>query len=174
MMQLRFRPVALADAEAVAEVRVRTWQAAYAGLLPAGFLDAMDVELNADRFRQRLASPATPTNDWLLEVDGHVAGWAHIQPASRDQDAIEGVAELCALYVLPRYWGMGLGHSMMERLSTVLRDQGAHEITLWVLADNVQARRFYARQGFRADGHTKEVSLVEGLSLMEVRYRRAI
>lgn len=41
----------LADCAAVAEIRVRGWQRAYAGLIPRAYLDAMDVIRDAERRR---------------------------------------------------------------------------------------------------------------------------
>jgi hypothetical protein len=41
-VSLRIRPAVPDDAAAIAVVRVRSWQAAYAGLVPSGVLDSMD------------------------------------------------------------------------------------------------------------------------------------
>jgi hypothetical protein len=47
--------------------------------------------------------------------------------------------------------------------------QLTHPVALWVLRDNVRARRFYERAGFIADGTEKAADLV-GHQLREVRY----
>ena len=174
MSRAVIRRVDVADADAVALVRVRSWQAAYAGLLPASYLDAMDVAHNADLFRRRLSAPAVHSDDWLVEWEGQIVGWGNIQSTSRDEDAEPGCAELIALYVLPSHWGYGLGHRMMHHLMAVLADVGSKRVTLWVLEGNQRARAFYERQGFEVDGRRKEVSLLEGVVLCEVSYQRAL
>jgi len=153
---------------------VRSWQAAYAGLLPAPFLEAMDVEINAAKFRERLSSATPLSEDWLLEVDGVVVGWANCLSMTRDPDGEASVSEIAAIYLVPSVWGQGLGLSMLTCLVDGLAEAGTRVVTLWVLESNQRARRFYERQGFVPDGLTKEVSIVEGVVLNEVRYRRAL
>jgi hypothetical protein len=43
----------LADCDRVAEIRVRGWQSAYAGLMPQSYLDALSVTEDAARHRAR-------------------------------------------------------------------------------------------------------------------------
>ena len=43
--------------------------------------------------------------------------------------------------------------------------------SLWVLADNERARRFYKRHGFEPDG-VEKIEEIGGKPLTEVRYRR--
>jgi hypothetical protein len=43
----------------------------------------------------------------------------------------------------------------MSAVTECLTDLDYVELTLWVLADNVRARRFYAAVGFRPDGVAK-------------------
>ncbi|RAS29045.1 hypothetical protein BCL80_107157 [Streptomyces avidinii] len=47
------------------------------------------------------------------------------------------------------------------------------DITLWVLKENVRARRFYERAGFRPDG-AEETFEAGGARVPEVRYTRPL
>jgi hypothetical protein len=47
------RPMREGDIEAVSAVRVTSWKAAYAGLVPAGYLDRMSVTEDARKRRER-------------------------------------------------------------------------------------------------------------------------
>ena len=60
-------------------------------------------------------------------------------------------------------------HGMREELER----RGFRNATLWVLASNDRARRFYEREGWEADGATKvdEFGTVE---MREVRYARRL
>ena len=76
------------------------------------------------------------------------------------------------MYVHPGHWGHGVGRALMEHAVAELTADRFAPLVLWVLEDNLQARRFYERQGFRADGgrHLFEVA---GVWLPELRYRRS-
>jgi hypothetical protein len=60
-------------------------------------------------------------------------------------------------------------HVTVGRLATV----GYGQVTLWVLASNARARRFYEAAGLRPDGAVK-VDDSRGFALSEVRYRRSL
>ena len=137
------------DALAVETVRLTTWRAAYAGLVPAAFLDGLTP-------RERPALPGVTT---LLATDPDPVGMASYGP-SRDDDR-DGL-ELYALYVLPERWGTGLGHDLLGRTGDVR--------SLWVLEGNARARRFYEAHGFRPDGTVKVLDL--GAPVTEVRLVR--
>ncbi len=162
------RPVAVADVEAVARLHVVVWQTAYRGLLPDAYLDAISVERRAAMWRQLVERQVSPA--LVAEQDGCIVGFVLGGP-SRDDDAQPGVTgEIMAIYVTPDRWGAGAGAQLMQAALAVLCDQGFHEVTLWVLRDNVRARRFYEVAGFEPDGGEK-VEMQSGVSFDEVRYR---
>lgn len=130
------RQAAPADARAIAEVHVRSWRAAYRGLLPDGLLDALSVEDRARGWSARLGAGVGVT--LVAEEDGAVVGFATLIDR-----------ELAALYVDPDRVRRGIGGELMrEALATA----GEGEVTLWTLADNEPALRFYERFGFERDG----------------------
>ena len=73
-------------------------------------------------------------------------------------------AEIISVHTLPSSWGTGLGAAMMEE---ALKQIGDRRVFLWVFKDNIRARRFYEKQGFRWDG-AERVSQFDGA--LEVRY----
>jgi GNAT superfamily N-acetyltransferase len=168
------------DAEQLAVVHVRSWQGAYRGLLPQPFLDGLDPAGRAGRWRRVLADEARPDPSrpdqagTLAGVrDGQVRGFAHFGP-SRDADAGRPPAgELYAIYVLPEAWGTGLGRELMAAAGDGLAAAGYEQATLWVLAGNARARRFYDRAGWVADGSQKRDEIA-GVGVTEVRYRRPL
>ena len=73
-------------------------------------------------------------------------------------------AEIVAVHTLPESWGTGLGGAM---LTAALQQIGNRPVFLWAFRENIRARRFYEKQGFRWDG-TERVSEFDGA--LEVRY----
>ena len=158
------------DEHAIAEVHVRTWQAAYRGDVPDPVLDNLSIERRAQAWSQIIAKSALPTGAFVVEDAGEVVGFAHIAH-SRDGDAGEYVGELTAIYVSRPHWGSGAGTLLLETAVAGLRERGFSEATLWVLETNERARRFYESAGWELDGAVK-IDERDGFQLHEVRYRR--
>ncbi|MYV52141.1 GNAT family N-acetyltransferase [Streptomyces sp. SID3212] len=159
-----------ADCEAVAEIRVRGWQYAYAGLMPKPFLDAMSVEKETVRRRAYLTEPTPGVLNLVAEHAGRVVGWGCSGPC-RDEDVPAGTAEVYALYVRPDRIATGVGRALMDALTAAAGEAGHGALVLWVLKENDRARRFYTRSGLAPDG-AEEPFDVAGTHVPEVRYTR--
>lgn len=168
-MNVRVRDMTDDDCEAVATIRVRGWQHAYAGLMPQSHLDAMSVEKDAVKRRESLAMGGLLTNV-VAEREGEVVGWGCYGP-SRDEGA--GNCELYAIYVLPEQLSLGIGRALLDELTGRAVAAGFPRMLLWVLKENARARRFYERAGFAPDG-AEEPFDVEGVTIPEVRYAREL
>ena len=159
-----------ADAHAVATMHVGTWQAAYRGIIPDPFLDAMDVVARARRYSFDRRGPADPVT-WIAADGDRVVGMVSVGP-SRDEDLAE-LGEVLALYVSPERWRSGAGTQLLARAEALLIDAGFREALLWVLRDNDRARRFYEAAGWLADGRAKTVE-IGGREVVEIRYRKSL
>ncbi|MFJ1597349.1 GNAT family N-acetyltransferase [Streptomyces sp. NPDC088261] len=161
-----------ADCEAVAEIRVRGWQHAYAGLMPKPFLDAMSVEKETVRRRAYLTEPTPGVLNLVAEDAGRVVGWGCSGPC-RDEDVPAGTAEVYALYVRPDRIATGVGRALMNALTAAAEEAGHETLVLWVLKENDRARRFYTRSGLAPDG-AEEPYDAAGTPVPEVRYARPL
>ena len=74
-------PAGPGDADALAKLHVETWRETYAGLLPAGYLGAMDVKRHAKRWRAQLAASVKPAPVLGRRTTGEV--WSDTAPAGR-------------------------------------------------------------------------------------------
>ena len=153
------------DAQGVAEVHVGTWQQAYRGLVPDDFLDALDVDRRVEAYAQHRVLEDADRPLYVAELDGTIVGFANVGP-SRDEDRN---GEVYAIYVEASHWDHGVGRDLMVVAVGWLAERYA-ESTLWVLAGNDRARRFYEKGGWRFDGTTKDDDR-GSFVLREVRYR---
>jgi GNAT superfamily N-acetyltransferase len=64
---------------------------------------------------------------------------------------------LDGLYVVPELWGTGLADELHGRALDLVGALGSASCKLWVLEDNIRARRFYERRGWRENGETRVV-----------------
>ena len=158
----------------IAIVHVRSWQAAYRGLVPQDYLDSLDAEQRRPVWERIVGEAEWPRAGTLVAEEGkNVVGFASICPARDDDKEPANAGELAAIYLLPEAWGKGLGRELMISALSALSDAGFGEATLWVLDTNSRARRFYEAAGWHADGAVKQDAR-RGFVLNEVRYRRAL
>ena len=153
------------DVAAIADVNVRSWQAAYRGLIPDAFLDGLRADAVAARWRQVLGQEIHDVA--VCEQGGRVVGFTSVGRL-RDGDAAADTGELLTLYLDPAVWRRGLGRQLMAWALDTARERRWLRMILWVLRDNLAARRFYEAAGFRADGATRERTF--GGPIVEVRY----
>jgi ribosomal protein S18 acetylase RimI-like enzyme len=159
------RRARVGDAGAIAGIHVRTWRDAYAGMVPADFLESLSEERREAFWREQLLSGNAVT--LVAEAGGEVAGWVTGGP-SREAD-LPAALEVYAIYVSRRHWRRGLGRRLIGELEAALPCSG--EVVLWVLVDNEPAIRFYRSLGFEPDGRAKTVS-IGGADLAETRFFR--
>jgi GNAT superfamily N-acetyltransferase len=164
------RPAEPSDAASVAGMHVRSWQAAYRGLLPDEYLDGLRPEDRAGMYAFGDLGPGRPATIVAVE-QGIIRGFATIGP-SRDADQ-QGAGELRSLNVDPDRWGAGIGRALMEAARGGLVRRGFAEAGLWVLVGNERADRFYRFDGWVPDGSRREDE-VWGVAVDEARYRRSL
>lgn len=145
----RIRDASPEDALAIAGVHVRSWQAAYRGLIDDDFLDRLRPEERAARYEFGAERAEAPRTIVALE-DREIIGFATTGPC-RDEDAREA-GELYALYVDPPRWRSGAGRLLLAEATERMRRENLREAVLWVLRGNERAEHFYELGGWRRDG----------------------
>jgi GNAT superfamily N-acetyltransferase len=155
------------DADSIASLQERGWQAAYRHVFPVEELDRGGF-IKASRWRVRLDQPPDGWSTFVVEHEGRVVGFTAVGP-SRDQREL---GELYAIYVDPDAWSTGAGRALLEHGERTLAAL-YEEATLWVLEDNPRARRFYELGGWSPDGDRKAEERW-GVRAPEVRYRKRL
>jgi ribosomal protein S18 acetylase RimI-like enzyme len=170
-MEILVRRATPEDAAALAAVEVTSWRAAYHGLIPDALFDNLSVEEKTERGRRNLFKHGACGRKRVVVAlrDAKVIGFVRVGPVL---DASE-VGLVYLLYVLPAYWGCGVGSTLMNAAMGELQALGMQEALLWVLRDNRRARRFYEGLGWRQDGRTSSEDY-GGVALEALCYRRAV
>ena len=162
-----------ADAQAIAGVHVRSWKAAYPGLVPQDFLDSLTPEARVGPWREILSSPPCASEATLVlvaEPSEEIVGFANYG-ASRDGDVdVSSVGEVRALYLDPSEWGRGSCGVLLAAAVGEVSVGGYGTATLWVLGTNARARRFYEKLGWQPDG-TSKLHDWKAFVATDVRYR---
>jgi GNAT superfamily N-acetyltransferase len=121
-----------------------------------------------------------------IQREASMAGFAHIFPPERypypdadvrrglyeqlqdgenvvlidDEDcgfALVGPGWLRRLFIRERAWGTGVAEVLHAASLATLRAQGTSSASLWCLAENARARRFYEKHGWRYNGSKRAV-----------------
>ena len=160
------------DALHIAAVHVETWRTAYPRVLPASVLAGLSVE--AERAEWERILSRSPTETWVGLIEGVMVGWASLGPPRDDDLDASVVQELYGLYLLPRFWGRGVGWALCETAEDRMGERGAQTAVLWVHEQNQRARRFYERRGYHLETAKPKALVYEGIQASAVRYRKAL
>lgn len=147
----------------------------YRGFAPPGWRPP-DVTADREQSRQLLEDPAT----WALlalargVAVGHVSFFPGRERSAgaaagswRVRPVIPGLAHLWQLFVLPEWWGRGVGPLLHDAATAEMRAGGYTSARLFTPSRHVRARRFYERREWRVTGEEWNDSL--GLMLTEYR-----
>jgi GNAT superfamily N-acetyltransferase len=175
----RTRTAGAEDAGAVAEIKVTSWRAGYAGIVPVAVLAALDVDEVTAQWQQILGDAASKGQRTVLVTNGaqEVGGFASVGPyqleqadepdrADRDPDG-----ELMACYLHPDWWGRGAADPLIAAAESALAALSHRVAGLWVFEENSRARRFYERNGWEADG-VRRHNPIGGVNVPRLRYRK--
>jgi GNAT superfamily N-acetyltransferase len=167
-MNVAIRLASPSDAPGMAEVHMRSWEAAYKDIVPAAYIR----EKNAARpaMYNRIFTDEN-TDFYVIQLDGKTVGIMRIAPP-QDEDAGDNTCEIHCLYLHPDVFRMGIGTKAMEFAFNKARGSGKTAMTVWAWDDNVNAVRFYEKCGFIADGKT--MSTEYGKENGRIRMKRGL
>ncbi|HBA48712.1 MAG TPA: N-acetyltransferase [Lachnospiraceae bacterium] len=97
----------------------------------------------------------------LLYDDGIVKGVINGRPKDGQ------IMEITEFYVDPFFVGQGIGTLLMKYMIRQTKEKGYRKIILWVIKDNVRARKFYEMNGFVNSGKT---CIIEGTTKEDCCY----
>lgn len=148
---------------AISRVYEESWRAAYQGLLPQAYLDAIPAGYWVPYLQQA-------GRECLLLLDGsQIVGTVSYCRSRLPELAKWG--EIISIYLLPAYWGKGYGRMLFAAAAEELEKMGCQGLFLWVLEGNRRAERFYQRMGLHPHASYLE-DTIGGMAVREVQYRR--
>jgi ribosomal protein S18 acetylase RimI-like enzyme len=161
------RPAGVQDARGIAQVHVSAWREAYVEILPADYLSTVSVAAREEAWKKMLSQRAPHV--LVAEIKDDIVGFVSYA-RSRDEDSTPETGEISAIYVAAARWSSGVGRSLWLEAKKGLSRQGYVTVTVWVLADNARAIRFYECAGLRVDQDATRQITIGGRVLGEFRY----
>lgn len=147
-MNITIRTATIEDVPGMAAVRVVTWQKAYAGIVPAEYLNQLSIERSIEGWRKNLFLQPDPNDVCFVaeNENGQIIGFA-IGGAERDGDPVYR-AEIFAIYILTEYHHLGIGRLLVKHSVKALQQKGFNNLIIWALTANPNVK-FYESLGGR-------------------------
>jgi ribosomal protein S18 acetylase RimI-like enzyme len=157
-----------ADALEMADIIMRSWEAAYKDIIPAEYIR----EKNATRpaLYKRVITDEN-TESYVIQYNGKTVGIMRVA-APQDDDMGDNAYELHYIYLHPDFFRMGIGTQAMKFAFNIACRLRKTEMTVWVFAENTNTIKFYEKCGFVPDGKTKIHDM--GKSMGSIRMRRGL
>ena len=171
MPAIDYRAATADDAAAIGALHVASWCETYAGLLPQDMLDGLSPESRSAMWAAVLEAPGAPDASRVFVAQGSVgivgfgACGGQRDTAMRER-GFNG--EVGAIYVLRSHQRAAVGRSLMGLMARDLIARRLASASLWVLRDNMGARRFYEGLGGSLIG--EKMVAAGDASLPEVAY----
>ena len=97
---------------------------------------------------------------WVAVNDGHVIGWAGLQPVSI-RKVYEGVVEV-TIYVHNDSAGKGIGTALMKHLIEESEKNGIWTLYASIFPENTISIRLHVSHGFREIGYREKIGKLDG------------
>jgi GNAT superfamily N-acetyltransferase len=179
------RPARPDDAGEIARIQLSTWQTAYRRLLPRHVLDQLDADWMAQRWREAIESPPSPTHQVLVAIEqaeqSYLVGFAAAGPADEaalapDEDQAALGPELVAvteLLVEPRWGRRGHGSRLLAAGVDQWREDGFVTAVAWAYEQDPATIGFLTSAGWAPDGARRALD-VEDMLVPQLRLHASL
>jgi ribosomal protein S18 acetylase RimI-like enzyme len=167
----QIRVAAADDAHGLARMHVSSWRETYAGILPEKMLSSLSVEGRAAAWAKIMREPTTERSTvvYLAEHEGTIIGFGSCGAQRTESLTNQGYdGEVSAIYVLREFQKRRIGTDLFRAISSDLMRREFKAAALWVLRDNLNARRFYERYAGQVIAEREDVR--DGVVLAESAY----
>lgn len=152
------RKATMQDVPRIAEIIVFGKRVAY---IPIFNNDVVSFnELQVINLVEEYRNNPTLVDNMLVYDDGIIKGV--INRIFKDKSV-----EISEFYVEPFFKGNGIGKKLIQQVILEARTSKKNKIFLWVIEDNLSARKFYENNGFIPSGET---CLIEGTTKTDMCY----
>ncbi|GKU24419.1 GNAT family N-acetyltransferase [Clostridium folliculivorans] len=165
-MSRSIRYASLKDSDVLGKVHSESSHAAFKSIIPEDVLnEVFSIERRTKRFVSELTEGSPRTA--IVFEDNEPAGllsFGKCRYGNNDNSWVE----IWRVYLTPTYWGSGAAKELIEWGIDEIQKDNFMNIELWVLKENIRARNFYEKMGFKHD-NTIQITNV-GKELSELRY----
>lgn len=145
----------------ISSVYEKSWRYAYKGMIPQSYLDSIPEGCWADNIHK------DGRRNLVMVENGKIIGTSGFGRSRWEKYSDHG--EIVSIYLLPEYIAKGYGGRLLRAVVEELGKLGFHHALLWVLEENLRARRFYEKNGFIQSKEYRD-DMIGGKKVREVIY----
>ena len=164
-MGVFIRRAKISDCKTIGFIHVESCKAAYKGIIPDSVLNSVSAKRMADYYYRVLVKKAQDVV--LIFKDDKPAGYMSLIEY-RNKNNNYSAMQVYRIYLLPSYRHQGLGTELINWGIKEAKDKGHSKLFLWVIKENLSARKFYEKLGLRYDGTARRIN--NGKMLTIYRY----
>lgn len=183
---INIRTANITDAQAVANIHLAAWRAAYIDIVSQTYLDNLCTDDRVKLWQRVLSDRDTAgsilvaAEESLQSTPRRLLGFVSFGPAMPSagprheaSDKEDKLAELRAIYIDPEYWARGIGQALWKAAQQqLMQEEKFTSVVVRVFARNERAIRFYRAAGF--DREEKGVTEVGGKKLETLMLRKGL
>lgn len=159
-MSLIIRNAYLPDAKKIAALQVCCWQSAYKEIFPTEKLKSLSLKEKELIWLERLNRPVdNHSRTQLAEFNDEIIGFCSFGIVDDFENNANGT--IFAVYFSERFWGKGYAQILMASALQELKALGCKTVSLWVIENNLRARAFYNKLGFKTGAQLKHVKIFD-------------
>ena len=166
---MQIKEAEIKDINSISQIYALSWKIAYRGKIADAYLDDLQEDAWVLPFKNWLTVGGKKA---LLCMDGKKAVGAAAYFLS-EEEKYRGFGELQSIYVLPSYFYKGCGRLLVEAVEKAFIEKGVESYYLWVLRENLNAKHFYNKMGFKPTEDRLELE-IQGQKLIDERWIKNI
>lgn len=149
---LHIRQATPEDTAILADLGARTFAATFEkDNTPEDMTDYLETSFSHKKIAEELAD--TGSTFFIAEVARQACGYAKLKIGELPVSVTSSkTIELERLYTMPEYFGRGVGDALMQCCFEAAKEAGFEAVWLGVWENNLRARAFYRKLGFREVG----------------------
>ena len=158
MKDIVIRKVKTEDAEQYIKLRNLVWKDAYKSIFPNEVFIAKDARADTEiKDFDKVYYNDTKVITYVAVVDNKIIGllWGKIE-SEYEYFKNLGYADLMAMYIHPDFQGLGIATKFKNIFINWAKENGATNIVIGVLKDNIKARKVYEKWGGKLSIYTNQ------------------
>lgn len=158
------------DAASIVRIQLATWRTAYADLIPAEELAALDPVELAERWTETISRPKDARMRVLVALErAEVRGFALVHPSyDPDSDQVSD-GEVGEFVVDAGHQRSGHGSRLLQAAMDTLEADKFTRAVWWIGATDDDLRAFVTASGWEPDGAHRELGAESGATVKQVR-----
>ncbi len=141
---VQIRKAKLDDAESIRSICIGGWQDAYTGIVPQDYIDRMTAQFYTLEGIRNQIIHIQNWDGWIVaDNNGKIVGTGGGGITSQP-----GQGEVYVLFVEPAHRGQGTGTALLQEITNLQKQQGAHEQRALVFKGNQKGLPFFQARGF--------------------------